>query len=111
MNPLRRRLRRKWRRHEDSTAKELSGRVQPGSGSLKNPFLKEDVLGKHVLCQCKTTDQKGYRLTAKEFKKLHERAMLHVKIAAMRVTIQDQDLAVIRWEDLLGFLQGVFDGE
>lgn len=102
--PLPRILKRS-RKQEKQTAKSLGGRVQPGSGNLKNPFLKEDTSSEHILCQCKTTEKGSFSIKRKEFDLTEDRALQQLKMPAWRITLQDQtDLAVIRWEDYLQLL-------
>ena len=90
------------RKQEKDTAKTLGGRVQPGSGNLRNPFLKEDTISDECLCQCKTTEKASYSIKRKEFDETEERALRQMKMPVWRITLQDEtDLAVIRYQDLL----------
>jgi hypothetical protein len=92
-------------RHEASTAAAIGGKTTPGSGNLRNPYLKEDANGKHVLVQCKITDAASYRLTQDEFQKCEDHALMQAKMPAFRVTLPTQDLAVIRWQDYIQLLK------
>jgi hypothetical protein len=98
--PLPRRLKRS-RRQEKSTAADLGGKVQPGSGNIRNAYLKEDVISSDFLVQAKTTEASSYRITKKEFEQTEKRALFLLRSPLWRVTIQDElDLAIIRWSDL-----------
>lgn len=92
------------RRQENATAKELSGRVQPGSGNVPVERFKEDVSAAEVLCQCKLTDKKSFSIKEKEFQLTTQRALKQSKMPAWRIQFQNADVAVIRWDDYVQLL-------
>lgn len=94
------------RKQEKQTSRDLGGRVQPGSGSVRNPYFKEDTNSEHVLCQCKATDKGSFILKRSEFDTTEEHALRQSKMPAWRITFQDQtDVAVLRWQDFLALLK------
>ena len=103
--PISRRYRRLVDKQEKKTAKDLSGKVQPGSGNIKHPFLKEDALGKEVLAQCKMTEKPSFRITRKEFDLTTERALSMCRMPCWRVDMQGTDVAIIRWDDYVQILR------
>lgn len=91
-------------RRERATAKEMSGKVTPGSGNLSSPYLKEDVHTKYFVLQHKTCETKGYRLTRKDLSACEDHALLQCKMPLWRVEFPDHDVAIIRWQDLTQIL-------
>jgi len=97
--------RKRSRRQERATAKELRGRVQPGSGNVPVRSLKEDAVSAEVLVQCKLTDKKSFPLKEKEFLLTTERALRMSKMPVWRVQFPEADLAVVRWQDYVALLK------
>lgn len=97
------------RAREKATAKDIKGVVTPGSGNLKNPYLKEDVHSDLFILQHKLTAKASYSLKASEFEKTRQAACRVVKSPLWRVEMDGADLAILRWSDFLQFLKDVRD--
>jgi hypothetical protein len=93
------RLMRLSRQRERATAKELGGRTTPGSGNVRNIFLKEDVHTATTILQHKLTEKGSFILKKEEFEKTVTAALRQVKTPVWKIEIQDRHLAVLRWED------------
>ena len=61
-----------WKRFEQLVAKDVNGRVQPGSGRF--PGTEEDVICQLLLIQCKSSKNSSPVATVEELVKLAERA-------------------------------------
>lgn len=61
----RKQINKRSKKQESERAKQIGGRVQPGSGSSSR--APQDVRSDEYMEQLKFTDQDGYRLTAKEW--------------------------------------------
>ena len=94
------------KKREAATAKELGGKVVPGSGCIQDEFMKEDVHSKHFILQHKALDQLGFRITTKDFRLCEDRALRQCKMPAYRVEFCQEglDIAIIRWQDLIQLL-------
>lgn len=92
------------RKREEATAREIGGRVTPGSGSIDNPYMKEDVHNEHFVLQHKTCTTKGYRLTRKDLTTCEDHALMNCKMPLWRIEFPDHDVAIIRWQDLIPIL-------
>jgi hypothetical protein len=97
------------RLREKATARDINGRVTPGSGNLRNPYLKEDVHCDLFVLQHKLTKKGSYSLKASEFEKTKVAAFRQVKSPLWRIEMVGADLAVLRWSDFLQFLKDLRD--
>lgn len=72
--PLGRSIHRMSRRGEEKTARQIQGRLQPGSGAT--PWAKADVKSSTLLVERKDTAGTHYSLKAAELWKIRQQAVL-----------------------------------
>jgi len=106
---------RKSQLQEKRTARDLGGRVQPGSGA--RDFAKGDVrkVGK-VRVECKTTGAKSYALKISEIQKIKAESLNGFEDWAMQIEFQgglgnNKKVAVIDWNSYLDMLDSTEDSE
>lgn len=90
-------------RQERRVAKQVGGRVQPGSGNQWS--AKGDVKTAEHLIECKTTDGKGYRLTVEVLRKIETEAAKAGRRPVLQVEfrLERRRYAVIPWEEFLAW--------
>ncbi len=103
---LRRLINRTSKKKERATARDLGGRVTPGSGNTADIFAKEDVHSKHFVLQHKFTEKKSFSIKAEDLRLCEERALRQCKMPAHRIEFTEygEDVAIIRWQDFLQIL-------
>jgi hypothetical protein len=80
---------RKSQRQEKYAARDLDGRVQPGSGSCD--FAKGDVRVQGKLrLECKTTSKATFRLTLETLRKIRTEAQCQAEEWALQIEFQGQ---------------------
>lgn len=97
---------------ERSTANDINGRTQPGSGNQWHS--KGDVKSAHWLVECKTTQQSSFRITDLMWKVLRLNALREGKIPALQIDLQEEKLVAIPydvWLDLVAADTGSSNAE
>ena len=92
-------VKKKSQKKENSRAKELGGKVQPGSGNQF--FAKGDIKLENYLIEHKYTDNKSYSITLSTFKKIEKEAQALLKNPAMIIEIRDTKFVLLRYNDIL----------
>ncbi len=81
------------KKQESDRAKQIGGRVQPGSGSSSR--APEDVRSDEYMEQLKFTDADGYRLTAKEWLRLSHNASTFGRTPRMVVDFEKYGIRLV----------------
>lgn len=90
------------RRQEKRVARDLGGRVTPGSGNQW--FVKNDVIAPGWSVECKTTQAKSYPLRLDVLRTAEKNAMLENRAMALVVEIQGHHYAVLPYRTFLNLL-------
>ena len=94
----------RWQKKEVRDAKSFSGRRQARSGGLWNQ--KGDVRSAEWLIECKSTEQKGYRLTPELWKKIRSEAIKSGRKPLLSIELNDgTELCVLGKDDLVELLK------
>lgn len=102
--------RRRSKKQEAAIAKEMGGRVQPGSGN--RPLFKSDVVNTDYgfRVEAKTTAQRSYTLNITTLEKIRKEALLSGTNWMMQIDIGDKNplrIAVLDYNVLLMLLEQV----
>lgn len=77
----------------------LAGRRTPASGASTNPHMKGDVAAASFLVECKTTEKKGYRLTAETLEKIIREAYQRNKVPVLQLDLGGRNYAILLYQD------------
>lgn len=90
------------RAQEQGVARDMGGRVTPGSGNRW--FVKNDVLAPGWSIECKTTTAKSYSLRLDVLRTAQKNALLDNREMALVVEIQGHSWAVLPYATFLALL-------
>lgn len=90
------------RSQERRVARDLGGRVTPGSGNQWH--AKNDVRAPGWSVECKTTEKESYRLKAADLRAAEREALLNNRDMCFVVEIQGASWAVIPYATFLSLL-------
>lgn len=88
---------------EQRVAKELNGKVTPGSGNMFH--AKSDVVTNILQIECKTTSKKSIRITEEWLFKIENEALWQSKLPILAFNLCNKDYCIVRLGDFSALLE------